>query len=41
MKYIISFKDGTSEEIFKESFAEAWQYARSKGKTFSIESINE
>jgi hypothetical protein len=40
MKYKITFKGGVSEVVTKESFSDAWSYARSKGKTFSIESVN-
>ena len=41
MNYKIVFGNGTTEVVFKETFGDAWRYARSKGKKFSIESINE
>jgi hypothetical protein len=41
MNYKITFGDGTTEVVFKETFGEAWSYARSKSGKFSIESVNE
>jgi hypothetical protein len=41
MKYVIKYGKGflESESIKVESFNEAWKYARSKYKKFSIESV--
>jgi hypothetical protein len=41
MKFKINYLNGETEIVEKDSFSAAWEYAMSKSKRFSIESVNE